>query len=240
MYDHATSGGAARQESWLFQGDNRASLQMYSLLVARVSWWRTWMYLHSMIVIGDTLLSEDVFEHLFACDLSVCKGVCCVAGESGAPLLDEELELLEQAFDEVKDVLRPEALEVIEKVGLYELDSDGDVVTPIINGKECVYALFDENGTAKCSFEQAYRDGRTRWKKPMSCHLYPIRIKELKDFTALNVHQWDICEGGRSCGKASGTTVLEFCRESLTRRFGEEWYAEALLTLAEWKKAKNP
>jgi hypothetical protein len=190
-----------------------------------------------MIAIGDALVSEDVFDELFACDLSKCKGACCVEGESGAPLTEAELEKIEGVFETIRPHLRPEALEVIDQVGLYEVDTDGGFVTPIIGGRECVYATFDANGTVKCSFEQAWRRGETDWMKPISCHLYPIRTKELTDFTALNVHHWTICDGARTCGASSNITVLEFCKSALVRRFGGNWYDEAMEVWQAWKKA---
>ncbi len=192
-----------------------------------------------MIAIGKTLLSEDVFDQLFACDLSACKGACCVEGESGAPLEEQELAKLEEVFDEVKPYLRNEGLQAIEKVGLFEIDSDGDFVTPIVGGRECAYATFDENGTAKCGIEQAWRDGKTDWQKPISCHLYPIRIKELRDYTALNYHQWRICGDARTCGAQSGISVLEFCKSSLIRKFGAAWYQEALEVYQQWKAQRS-
>jgi len=188
-----------------------------------------------MIALDDTLISEDVFETLFACDLIACKGACCVEGESGAPLTEEEVERLEEAFEVVKGQLRPEALAVIDKVGLFEVDQDGEYVTPIINGRECVYATFDANGTAKCAFEAAWREGKSDWPKPISCHLYPVRLKELQDFTALNVHHWPICDGARTCGAKANITVLDFCKTALIRRFGEAWYDEAQLIWKAWK-----
>ena len=188
-----------------------------------------------MIALGDTLISEDVFDTLFACDLSKCKGACCVEGESGAPLTEEEVDRLEGAFEVVKPMLRPEALAVIEEVGLFEVDQDGEFVTPIIKGRECVYATFESNGTAKCAFESAWRQGKSDWPKPISCHLYPIRLKQLQDFTALNVHQWTICDGARTCGASSNITVLEFCRTALIREFGEAWYDDALEIWKAWK-----
>ncbi|MDA1335537.1 MAG: DUF3109 family protein [Bacteroidetes bacterium] len=192
-----------------------------------------------MIAIGETLISEDVFDTMFACDIQQCKGACCVEGESGAPLTAEEVDRLEEAFEIVKPLLRPEALEVIEKVGLFEVDQDGDFVTPIIDGRECVYATFDERGIAKCSFETAWREGKSSWPKPISCHLYPIRLKELQDFTALNVHRWPICDGARTCGAANQITVLEFCRSALIRQFGDDWYDEAYHIWTEWKKQQR-
>jgi hypothetical protein len=192
-----------------------------------------------MIAIGNTLLSEDLFDQLFACDLKACKGACCVEGESGAPLEADELDQIAKVFETIKPRLRPEALAVIDEVGLYEIDSDGDHVTPIINGRECVYATFDADGTAKCAFEQAWRDGETDWPKPISCHLYPIRLKELHDFTALNYHRWPICDGARSCGVKAGISVLEFCKASLVRRFGEAWYEEALEVYRAWQAERS-
>ena len=192
-----------------------------------------------MIALGDTLISEDVFDTLFACDLKACKGACCVEGESGAPLTEEEVERLEEAFEVVKGQLRPEALAVIDKVGLFEVDQDGEYVTPIIEGRECVYATFDADGTAKCGLERAYFEGKTQWRKPMSCHLYPIRVKELLDFTALNYHQWHICEAARLCGKAEKITVLDFCKDALVRRFGEAWYEEAQQAQTLWQQSQS-
>ena len=188
-----------------------------------------------MIALDDTLISEDVFETLFACDLKACKGACCVEGESGAPLTNEEVERLEESFEVVKGRLRPEALAVIDKVGLFEVDQDGEYVTPIINGRECVYATFDADGTAKCAFEAAWREGKSDWPKPISCHLYPVRLKELQDFTALNVHRWPICDVARTCGAKANITVLDFCKTALIRRFGEAWYDEAQLIWKAWK-----
>ena len=188
-----------------------------------------------MIALDDTLISEDVFETLFACDLKVCKGAGCVEGESGAPLKEEEVERLEEAFEVIKDQLRPEALAVIDKVGLFEVDQDGEYVTPIINGRECVYATFDADGTAKCAFEAAWREGKSDWPTPISCHLYPVRLKALQDFTALNVHRWPICDGARTCGAKANITVLDFCKTALIRRFGEDWYDEAQLIWKAWK-----
>lgn len=196
-----------------------------------------------MIANGQTLISEDIFDTLFACDLAKCKGACCVEGESGAPLTEDELDRIEEVFDAVRPMLRPEALEVIDRVGLFEIDQDGDFVTPIIEGRECVYATFEANGTAKCTFEQAWREGKTNWPKPISCHLYPVRLKELKDFTALNVHHWPICDGARSCGAATQISVFDFCKTALIRRFGEGWYSEVQELQTAWRdqqRGENP
>lgn len=190
-----------------------------------------------MILIDDTLLSTELFDRKFCCDLKACKGACCVEGESGAPLEPEELAEVEAAFPIIKKRLKPDSLAVIEREGLHVVDADGDHVTPIVKGKECVYATFDDDGTAKCAFEQAHQAGEIEWQKPISCHLYPIRLTPLKDLTAVNYHQWPICGGAVSCGTGLNLSVLQFCKSSLTRRFGEAWFAEATVAEREWRQA---
>lgn len=190
-----------------------------------------------MILIDDTLLSTELFDRKFCCDLKACKGACCVEGESGAPLEPEELAEVEAAFPIIKKRLKPDSLAVIEREGLHVVDADGDHVTPIVKGKECVYATFDDDGTAKCAFEQAHQAGEIEWQKPISCHLYPIRLTPLKDLTAVNYHQWPICGGAVSCGVGLNLSVLQFCKSSLTRRFGEAWFAEATVAEREWRQA---
>ena len=192
-----------------------------------------------MILVGDKLLSEEIFDKQFACDLNACKGACCVEGEGGAPLTEEECAILDEIFDDVKHYLSEEGLKEIEQTGLFAVGQDGGLETPLLSGRSCVYATKSPNGTLHCGIEQAFRDGKTSWKKPISCHLYPIRIKELVDFTALNYHKWSICEGARVCGAAKEISVLEFCKEALVRRFGLEWYAEALQTYEVWKQEKQ-
>jgi hypothetical protein len=190
-----------------------------------------------VILIDDTLLSTELFDRKFCCDLKACKGACCVEGESGAPLEPEELAEVEAAFPIIKKRLKPDSLAVIEREGLHVVDADGDHVTPIVKGKECVYATFDDDGTAKCAFEQAHQAGEIEWQKPISCHLYPIRLTPLKDLTAVNYHQWPICGGAVSCGVGLNLSVLQFCKSSLTRRFGEAWFAEATVAEREWRQA---
>ena len=178
----------------------------------------------SMIMIDDKLVSDELFEKKFVCDLGACKGACCVEGESGAPLEEEELDILEGVIDEVKPYMRKEGLAAIEKSGLYEIDTDGEYVTPLVRGKECAYVSFDRNGTAKCSIEQAYRDGKINFPKPVSCHLYPIRLTELKDFTALNFHHWPICKPAHTCGAKLDVKVYRFLKEPLIRKFGDSFF----------------
>lgn len=192
-----------------------------------------------MIVVGNKILSENIFEKLFMCDISACKGACCVEGDGGAPLTEEECAILDEILDEIKPYLSDEGLEVISKTGLFTVGQDGDLETPLLENGVCTYATKSSDGTLHCGIEQAHREGKINWKKPISCHLYPIRVKELVDYTALNYHEWDICEGARICGSANKVSVLEFCREALIRRFGEAWYEEALNTYKVWHESKG-
>lgn len=178
-----------------------------------------------MIQIEDKILSQDIFDKLFLCDLSKCKGSCCVEGESGAPLEDEETEILEKIYPKIKHLLPEVSRKIIEEQGTWVVDMDGDKVTPINNGRECVYVYFEEDGTAKCGIEKAYNQGIVDFKKPISCHLYPIRVTKYKDFEALNYHQWPICEPARVLGKEVGLPIFKFLKEPLIRKYGEEFYA---------------
>ena len=193
----------------------------------------------AVILIDDTLLSTEIFDRRFCCDLKACKGACCVEGESGAPLAPEEIAEVEAAFDVVKGRLKPDSLAVIEREGLHVVDGDGDAVTPIVDGRECVYATFDEDGTAKCAFEQAWMAGELSWRKPISCHLYPIRLTDLKDLTAVNYHRWPICDGAVACGTGLDLSILRFCKDALVRRFGQPWYDAACEAEVQWNEAQS-
>jgi hypothetical protein len=193
-----------------------------------------------MIIVGDTLISEEIFEEKFVCDLAACKGACCVEGESGAPLNEDELDRLEEVMEEVKPYLRPEGIAVIEEKGLFEVDIDGDLVTPLIgNHGVCAYAVFDADGTAKCGLEQAYLDGKTSWKKPISCHLYPIRLAKLHEYVAVNYHRWPICKPACECGSRLNVPVYAFLKEPLIRQFGEAWYNELQEVYQAWKAEQD-
>ncbi|MBN2485264.1 MAG: DUF3109 family protein [Bacteroidales bacterium] len=178
-----------------------------------------------MLQIQDTLISLDVIEKKFCCDLSKCKGVCCVEGDSGAPLTDGEVDIIEQEYENFKPYLRPEALKAIEEQGTWVIDSENDKVTPLVNNKECAYVVF-EGDIAKCGIEKAYFDGKTRFRKPVSCHLYPVRVKKYRDFTAVNYDEWEICKPALRLGMHKGVYVYAFLEDPLVRRFGEEWYSE--------------
>jgi Protein of unknown function (DUF3109) len=180
-----------------------------------------------MFIVGGTLVSEELFEEKFVCDLNACKGACCVEGSSGAPLDAEELSQLEDAYESTKSYMRSEGIKAIEELGLYQMDDDGDLVTTLVEGnKECSFVTFDQNGIAKCALEQAFNDGKTAWKKPISCHLYPVRLQKLTEYTAVNYHRWQICKPACECGSKLQVPVFKFLKEPLVRKFGEQWYAE--------------
>lgn len=178
-----------------------------------------------MLQIGDTLISLDVIEKKFCCWVLKCKGVCCVEGDSGAPLTDEETGVIEEEYEYIKPFMKPGGIRAIEDQGTWVIDSENDKVTPLIDKKECAYVNF-ENGIAKCSIEAAYFEGKTRFRKPISCHLYPIRIKQYPSFTAVNYDTWDICKPAIAYGKKNSIYVYQFLKEPLIRRFGEDWYKE--------------
>lgn len=179
----------------------------------------------NMLQIQNTLVSLDLVEKHFCCDLKACKGICCVEGDSGAPLSLEEVDLLEEEYINFKPYMRSEGVEEVENQGHWVVDVENDRVTPLINEKECAYAIFEE-GVAKCAIEKAYFEGKTTFRKPISCHLYPIRIKEYTHFTAVNFDTWKICRPARKLGAQQGLYVYGFVKEALIRRFGQEWYDE--------------
>lgn len=192
-----------------------------------------------MIQIANTLLSDDIFEEQFICDLCKCKGECCVAGESGAPLTEEEFEQINAILPDIIDDLPPKAQKLIAAQVIAYTDTDGELVTSIINGEECVFAYFDENGICKCAIDTAYREGRIPVQKPVSCHLYPIRLTDYADFTAVNYHRWSICRPAVKLGRKEGVPLYRFLRDPLIRKFGEAWYnevCEAARLLAKEKK----
>jgi hypothetical protein len=179
-----------------------------------------------MILIQDTIISPDVLEEYFQCDLSVCKGNCCVDGESGAPVEKDEVARLEEILPLVWSDLSVQAREVIEKQGVVYIDDDGEYVTSIVEGKDCVFTCYDEKGCCKCAVEKAFREGKTDFYKPVSCHLYPVRVAQYEGFRAVNYHRWSVCKAARMLGKASHVSVYQFLKEPLIRKFGWEWYGE--------------
>lgn len=179
-----------------------------------------------MFQLGKTLVSEEIIENDFVCNLSACKGICCVEGDAGAPLEDRETEILVDIYSKVKPFLRPEGIVEIERQGAFIRGEDGEWETPLVNGSECAYVIFSDNGTVKCGLEAAYEHGATNWKKPVSCHLYPIRVTEYTEITAVNYHKWEICDPACTLGKELKVPIYKFVREALIRKFGKKWYAE--------------
>ncbi len=192
-----------------------------------------------MIQIEDTLLSDDIFEEQFICDLCKCKGQCCVDGESGAPLTKEEHDQIQEILPLIWDDLSFKAQELITKQGIAYNDSDGELVTSIVNGEECVFTCFDEKGVCKCAIDTAYREGRIPVQKPISCHLYPIRLTAYPEFTAVNYHRWSVCRPAVKQGRREGVPLYRFLREPLIRQFGVAWYQEVCEAASLFAKDKK-
>jgi hypothetical protein len=180
-----------------------------------------------MIQVEDKIISMDVFEKQFVCDLNACKGACCVEGDSGAPLTVEEEKKLNTIYEKVKPYMREEGTSEIEKSGVAVFDSEGELTTPLVNNKECAFVV-NEKGISKCTIEKAYLDGKTDFKKPISCHLFPIRIKEYRDFDAVNYEEIKICKPACECGSKLVVPVYAFLKEPLIRKYGQDWYKELL------------
>ncbi len=178
-----------------------------------------------MIQIDNKLLSLDLFEKKFICNLSICKGACCVHGDAGAPLASEERAILDKEYDNFKGMLSQSGREAVEEAGKWVADGPTDFVTPLNKGKECAYTVF-QNGIAKCGIELAWKQGLTAFQKPVSCHLYPIRVSKIGDHLALNYHEWDICKPARKLGATEGVPVYKFLKEPIIRAFGEDFYSE--------------
>lgn len=192
-----------------------------------------------MIAIDDTLISEDLLDKKFVCDLNACKGACCVEGDSGAPLDKEELPQLEAVVEQVKPYMTKKGLKAVQKHGAYVVDGDGDYTTTLVGpGKECAFVVFDEQNIAKCAIEQAYRDGKISWRKPISCYLYPVRITRHKGYDAVNYHKWNICKPACSCGQKLDVAVYKFLKSPLIEKYGENWYRQ-LEAVAEMQQ-KSP
>lgn len=179
-----------------------------------------------MIQIGKTLISDSIIDNEFACNLSACKGECCVAGDAGAPLEDSELQILEDVYPKVKPYLRQEGINAIEAQGKHIMSDFDEPETPLVDGKECAYVTFSENGTALCGIETAFRAGDIDFKKPVSCELYPIRVQKLSELQAVNYDRWDICSDACTLGKSLEMPVYRFTKNAFIRKFGQDWYSE--------------
>lgn len=189
-----------------------------------------------MYQIGDVLISDEVLTERFVCDLEKCMGACCVEGDAGAPVDLDEIMQIEEALPIIWDQLSIPARKVINKQGVAYTDIEGQLVTSIVNNKDCVFTCYDEKGCCYCALEKAYREGKTKFYKPLSCHLYPIRHKKVGDLDALNYHQWEVCKAAVLLGRQKDVRVYEFLKEPLIRKFGEAWYEELLDAVAELKR----
>jgi Protein of unknown function (DUF3109) len=188
-----------------------------------------------MFQLGKTIVSEDILQKDFVCNLSACKGACCLDGDAGAPLTEDEVKILAEIYPKVKPFLRKEGIAAIEQFGTSVIGSDGTTETTLIDNKDCAYVIFDGK-IALCGIEQAYNQGEVSWKKPISCHLYPIRVKDFTEFAAVNYDRWDICDPACSLGSELEVPVYKFVKEALIRRFGEDWYMELEKVADELKK----
>lgn len=190
-----------------------------------------------MIQIDNKLISEDIFSEEFVCNLSKCKGACCVEGDVGAPLDQSETDILDRIYPQVKPYLTQAGINAIEEQGTWTIDpADNDYVTPMVNGGECAYVIFDEKGVTKCGIEKAYEDGAVEWQKPISCHLYPIRVNEYSTFTALNYHDWKICSDACELGKELQVPIYKFLKTPLIRKYGDEFYTVLSEAAEEWNR----
>ena len=179
-----------------------------------------------MLQIDKTIVSLDILEEKFSCDLGKCQGACCIEGDSGAPVTPEEVIAIKKSHAEFEGYLSERNREEIKKQGFSIIDKDGDLVTPLVGNNECVYTFIDEGGNTKCAIEKAWFEGKITFRKPVSCHLFPIRITEYKRFDALNYQQLDICKEARTCGKRNQMPLWQYLKEPLIRKYGKQWYEE--------------
>lgn len=192
-----------------------------------------------IIEIEDKLVSQDIFEKHFVCNLSACKGACCVEGDDGAPLTLEEVDLIENHLEDIKPYMRQEAIDVVAKKGVFYMDRDNEPVTSLVKGKDCVFVTLDEQGITKCGIERAYREKVIPFNKPISCHLYPIRVQKYAKFESLNYDRWPICKPACALGEELKVPVYKFLKEPLIRKYGEDFYQELEKVSAELNNFNN-
>ncbi len=191
-----------------------------------------------MFEIDGVLVSLDLAEQFFCCDLDACLGECCIEGDAGAPITEGEYERLRELAPVVADRLSPQAREIIATKGVGYIDEEGDLVTSIVGGRDCVFTCYAPGGKCLCALDSAYREGLTDWRKPISCYLYPLRLTEYPAFTAVNYHRWKICRPAVENGRRRGIRLYQAMREPLIERFGADWY-EALAAACEAYLADN-
>lgn len=183
-----------------------------------------------MIVVDNVIVSEDIAFVNFCCDLKACHGDCCVEGDEGAPLLEDEIGEMEDILEEVQPYMTEAGKKVVDKSGVFDYGADGSYVTPLVNDRECAFVYF-EDGISFCAIEKAYLEGKVDFRKPVSCHLYPIRITEYKDYDAANYHRWPVCDAALVLGKKKGVPLYKMLKEPLIRRYGEAWYNKLVLEI---------
>ncbi len=196
----------------------------------------------NVIAIDDVLVSSALSDEFFLCDIALCKGACCVEGDIGAPLEETELPVLEDLYQYVEPYLLESGKKAISEQGFYTYEGEDGFVTPLVNGKECAYATFESDGTAKCGIEKAYLDGKISFRKPISCHLYPVRVSKRKEYEALNYDEWQICSAACTLGFQKGVKIYEFVKEALIRKYGKAFYAkldEIIIAGNEQRKIKE-
>lgn len=197
-----------------------------------------------MFQIQDTLVSLDLAEEFFCCDLSKCLGACCIEGDAGAPVTPDEVEKIKESLPAIEADMLPRAVEEVRRNGVAYTDEEGDLVTTLLDGRNCAFTCYGPGDVCLCALEKARREGRTSWLKPASCALYPLRLTEYPSFTAVNYHRWSICRDAVANGRRLGIRLYQFLKQPLTERFGAEWYAELKanceLYLAETAKGNHP
>ncbi len=179
-----------------------------------------------MLQIGDVLVSLDLAERFFCCDLDQCLGECCIEGDAGAPITREEYDKLQALLPVVEDELMPQARREIAENGVGYVDEEGDLVTSIVDGRNCVFTCYAPGGKCLCAIEKVFREGRVDFRKPMSCYLYPLRLTEYPTFTAVNYHRWKICRCAEILGRKLNMRLYQFMKQPLIERFGKDWYDE--------------
>lgn len=189
-----------------------------------------------LVEIKDKIVSTQLFEQKFVCDLSACKGACCVEGDAGAPMTLEEIDLISEHLEEIKPFMTAKGIEAVEKSDVFYVDEDNDFATTLVDGKECAFVYFDEKGITKCAIEKAYREKKIDFNKPISCHLFPIRVVKYTDFSAINYSEWSICSAACELGEKLKVPVYQFLKEPITRAFGEDFYKELEIVDQELKK----
>jgi hypothetical protein len=179
-----------------------------------------------LVEVKDKIVSTQLFERKFVCDLNACKGACCIHGDAGAPITFEEIDQLEEDLEHILPFMRKEGVQAVEKTGVFYMDDDNEAVTTLVNGQECAFVYFDDKGITKCAIEEAHSRGLTDLKKPISCHLYPIRVMNFHESKALTYNEWDICAPACACGEQLNVPVYRFLKEPIIRAFGEEFFEE--------------